>query len=68
MTEIKKRFTISITDEIAIQLDRMKQAKYYNTSQNKMVQDLIRVGLETMQKELESVSKEETSHAPRVEP
>lgn len=68
MTEIKKRFTISITDEIAIQLDRMKQAKYYNTSQNKMVQDLIRIGLETMQKELESVNREETSYAPGAEP
>ena len=68
MTEIKKRFTISITDEIAIQLDRMKQAKYYNTSQNKMVQDLIRVGLETMQKELGLSKDEGPSNNPRAQP
>ena len=35
-----KRFTISVTDEMEIQLDRMKQAKYYKTTKNKMIQDL----------------------------
>ena len=47
-----KRFTISVTDEMAIQLDRMKQEKYYNTSQNKMIQDLICAGLDAMNKKI----------------
>ena len=57
-----KRFTISVTDDMAIQLDRMKQMKYYNTSQNKMIQDLLCVGLEAMQKELGLLNDEGTSN------
>lgn len=46
------RFTVSVDDDIAIRLDKLKQAKYYNTTRSKMVQDLIALGLETMQKEV----------------
>lgn len=56
-----KRFTISVTDEMEIQLDRMKQAKYYKTTKNKMIQDLICLGLEVMQKELDSANNEDTT-------
>lgn len=62
-----RRFTISVSDEMAIQLDRMKQAKYYNTSQNKMIQDLIRVGIETTRKELGLLNDEGPSNAPKVD-
>ena len=62
-----RRFTISVSDELAIQLDRMKQAKYYNTSQNKMIQDLIRVGIETTRKELGLPNDEGPSNAPKVD-
>lgn len=63
-----RRFTISVSDEMAVQLDRMKQAKYYNTSQNKMIQDLIRVGIETTRKELGLLKDEGISSSPRADP
>lgn len=53
-----RRFTISITDEMDIRLDKMKQAKYYNTTRNKMIQDLIVMGLDVMQKKMEKEKKE----------
>ena len=49
-----KRFTISVSDEVEMQLDRLKQARYYNTSKNKMVQDLISIGIAELQKELDA--------------
>ena len=48
-----KRFTISITDEMELKLDMLKQRKYDNTTRNKMSQDLIMLGLEVMNKEME---------------
>lgn len=48
-----KRFTISVTDEMDIRLDRLKQARYYNVTRNKMIQDLIVIGLDVIQKEME---------------
>lgn len=63
-----KRFTIAISDELAVQLDRMKQMKYYNTSQNKMVQDLLWAGIETMKKELGLPNDEGPSNNPKAEP
>lgn len=47
------RFTVSVDDDIAIRLDKLKQVKYYNTTRSKMVQDLIALGLETMQKNVD---------------
>ena len=52
MATSMKRFTISVTDDMDRKLDRMKQVKYYNTTRNKMIQDLIMLGLETMSKEM----------------
>lgn len=54
MSTNMKRFTVSVSDEIEKQLDRLKQEKYYNTSQNKMVQDLIAIGIAEMQKEIDA--------------
>ncbi len=42
-----------MNDDIAIRLDKLKQVKYYNTTRSKMVQDLIALGLETMQKNVD---------------
>lgn len=47
-----KRFTISVTKEMETALDNIKQAKYYNTTKNKMIQDLIILGIEVMKKEM----------------
>ena len=54
-----KRFTISLTKEMEHDLDRMKQAKYYNTTRNKMIQDLIILGLKAMKEEVANEKKEE---------
>lgn len=48
------RFTISVTDEMGVQLDGIKQARYYNTTKNKMIQDLIKLGIGEMNKQIEN--------------
>lgn len=53
MATCMKRFTISVTDEMGVQLDGIKQARYYNTTKNKMIQDLIMLGINEMKKEIE---------------
>ena len=54
-----KRFTISLTKEMEADLDKLKQAKYYKTTQNKMIQDLVILGIEVMKKEFPDVKWEE---------
>lgn len=54
-----KRFTISVTKEMESDLDRMKQEKYYNTTRNRMIQDLIILGLQVMKEEILNEKKEE---------
>ena len=51
-----KRQTISLTEDMEARLDRVKQAKYYNTSRSKMLQDLICMGLDVME---ELIKKEQ---------
>lgn len=63
-----KRFTIGIDDDTASQLDRLKQAKYYNKSQSKMIQDLIGLGLASMQQKMDSAPGRETANDARAEP
>lgn len=65
-----KRFTISLTKDMEIQLDRLKQAKYYNTTKNKMIQDLICLGLESIQHKTDASGQQGTSAAngTRAEP
>lgn len=67
MATYLKRFSITVSDEMAFRLDRMKKEKYYNTSQNKMIQDLICLGLEVMEKELGFTNDEGTSGSPGTE-
>lgn len=52
-----KRQTITLTEEMAIRLDRIKQAKYYNTSQSKMLQDLICLGIDAMEKRIKAENR-----------
>ena len=54
-----KRFTISLTKEMEADLDKLKQAKYYKTTQNTMIQDLVILGIEVMKKEFPDVKWEE---------
>lgn len=63
-----KRFTIGVDDDTASQLDRLKQAKYYNKSQNKMIQDLIGLGLASMQQKMDSAPERETAIDARAKP
>ena len=56
-----KRFTISVTDEMEIRIDKIKQLKYYKTTKNKMIQDLICIGLDVMQKEMDSLGQSKIS-------
>ena len=56
-----KRFTISLTKDMEARLDRLKQAKYYNTTRNRMIQDLICLGLESMQKKMDSTGQPDGS-------
>lgn len=70
MATTMKRFTISITKDMEIQLDRMKQSKYYNTTRNRMIQDLICLGLETMQQKMDAIGqiKASAENEARAEP
>lgn len=49
----RMRFTISISDEMKDKLERIKQEKYYNTTKNAMINDLIALGLKVYQEEKE---------------
>lgn len=66
-----KRFTIGLTKDMELQLDRLKQEKYYNTTQNKMIQDLICLGLESMKQHKMDVSGQQeksTTNNTRAKP
>lgn len=43
-----KRFTISITPEMEVDLDAAKKEHFYNTNQNDMIRTLIIRGLEAL--------------------
>lgn len=44
-TELK-RFTISVTPEMESRLDKVKQLYYYKDTQNDMIRELIKKGLQ----------------------
>lgn len=46
-----RRFTISVTREMELDLDRAKREVYYKTSQNAMIRDLILRGLAALEEE-----------------
>lgn len=60
-----KRFTIGVDDATAARLDRLKQVKYYNKSQCKMIQDLIIAGLDATN---DGMSLKEDCTATRAQP
>lgn len=49
----RTRFTISISQETKAALDQLKQEKYYNTTRNEMINDLIILGLKAYREEKE---------------
>ena len=51
------RFTISVTKDMEEKLDLLKQAKYYDVTRNRMIQELICIGLESMQSEIDKIGK-----------
>lgn len=46
-----KRFTISVTPEMEERLDKAKQEIYYKDTQNRMIRDLILLGLNAIEGE-----------------
>lgn len=50
----RMRFTISISDEMKEALDRLKKEKYYNTTRNEMINDLITLGLKAYEENKET--------------
>ncbi len=46
-----RRFTISITPNMDMELDRVKQEIYYKDTQNDMIRDLIMRGLRSLKEE-----------------
>lgn len=53
-----KRYTISITPEMEVELDKLKQERYYKSTQTAMIRDLIIRGLESVSKEKAMQAKE----------
>ena len=54
-----RRFTISITPNIDMELDKAKRETYYKDTQNDMIRDLIMRGLKNLEEE--KASKESKS-------
>lgn len=46
-----KRFTISLTPTLEKKLDKLKKERYYRTTQNDMIRELISLGLNALEKE-----------------
>ena len=51
-----RRFTISVTHNMDMKLDKAKRETYYKDTQNEMIRDLIMRGLQNL--EAEKVAKE----------
>lgn len=49
----RMRFTISVSNEMKEALDQVKKEKYYNTTRNEMINDLIALGLKVYQENKE---------------
>ena len=56
------RLTISLPNDMEERLDCIKQIKYYNTSKNKMLQDLICIGLDVMEEQIQNNRETDPSH------
>lgn len=58
MATILKRFTISVTPDMEIELDALKREKFYNTSQNEMIRYLINLGTGVMKSRSKNLRQE----------
>lgn len=56
-----KRFTISVTPDMKEELTDLKQEKYYNTTQNEMIRELIKKGLIALKTEEKEAQQEKTA-------
>lgn len=64
MATTLRRFTISITPSMDADLDAVKKERYYKSTQNDMIRDLICRGLEALKAENEAENNE---HDPRLD-
>lgn len=64
MATTLRRFTISITPSMDADLDAVKKERYYKSTQNDMIRDLISLGLEALKAENEAENDE---HDPRLD-
>jgi len=53
-----RRFTISITPSMEVDLDKAKKERYYKDTQNEMIRDLIIRGLGTLNLEREDTTND----------
>lgn len=51
MASEKKRFTISVTPSMEVDLDAAKKERYYKGTQTEMIRDLILRGLDSLKSE-----------------
>lgn len=58
MATTLRRFTISITPSMDADLDAAKKERYYKSTQNDMIRDLISRGLEALKAENEAENDE----------
>lgn len=56
-----RRFTISITPSMEVDLDKAKKERYYKDTQNEMIIDLIIRGLRTLNLEREDTTNDRSA-------
>lgn len=56
-----RRFTISITPSMEVDLDKAKKERYYKDTQNEMIRDLIIRGLRTLNLEREDTTNDRSA-------
>ncbi len=56
-----RRFTISITPSMEVDLDKAKKERYYKDTQNEMIRDLIIRGLGTLNLEREDTTNDRSA-------
>ncbi len=57
MATEQRRFTISVTPDMEIDLDAAKKERYYKDTRNEMIKDLIARGLDALKAENEVESR-----------
>ena len=56
-----RRFTISITPAMEVDLDKAKKERYYKDTQNEMIRDLIIRGLGTLNLQGEGIDNDRSA-------